>query len=77
MISMARGLRLNVVAEGVEMPDQEAFLTSCGCDIVQGYLYSRPVPATQLEPLLPRLASAEKARSFDNDVIDALPAGHV
>jgi diguanylate cyclase (GGDEF)-like protein/PAS domain S-box-containing protein len=77
MISMARGLRLNVVAEGVEMPDQEAFLTSCGCDIVQGYLYSRPVPATQLEPLLPRLASAEKARSFDNDTIDALPAGHV
>jgi len=77
MISMARGLRLNVVAEGVEMPDQEAFLISRGCDIVQGYLYGRPVSATQLEPLLPALASDKKARSFDNATTDALPAGHV
>jgi diguanylate cyclase (GGDEF)-like protein/PAS domain S-box-containing protein len=45
MIAMARGLRLTVVAEGVEMPDQEAFLASRGCDAVQGYLYSRPLPA--------------------------------
>jgi diguanylate cyclase (GGDEF)-like protein/PAS domain S-box-containing protein len=77
MISMARGLRLNVVAEGVEMPDQEAFLASRGCDIVQGYLYSRPVSATHLEALLPHVPSDKKARSFDNDPIDALPAGHV
>lgn len=52
MISMAHGLRMNVVAEGVEMPDQEAFLASRGCDVVQGYLYSRPVPAVQIEHLL-------------------------
>ncbi len=52
MISMAHGLRMNVVAEGVEMPDLEAFLASRGCDVVQGYLYSRPVPAVQLEHLL-------------------------
>jgi diguanylate cyclase (GGDEF)-like protein/PAS domain S-box-containing protein len=77
MISMARGLRLNVVAEGVEMPDQEAFLVSRGCDIVQGYLYGRPVSANQLENLLPRLSPDKKARSFDNAAVDALPAGHV
>jgi EAL domain-containing protein (putative c-di-GMP-specific phosphodiesterase class I) len=52
MISMAHGLRMNVVAEGVEMPDQEAFLASRGCDMVQGYLYSRPVPAFQIEHML-------------------------
>jgi diguanylate cyclase (GGDEF)-like protein/PAS domain S-box-containing protein len=52
IISMAHGLRMNVVAEGVEMPDQEAFLATHGCDLVQGYLYSRPVPAAQLEPML-------------------------
>ncbi len=54
MISMAHGLRMNVVAEGVEMPDQEAFLASRGCDVVQGYLYSRPLPAVQIEHLLER-----------------------
>ncbi len=53
MITMAQGLRLNVVAEGVEMPDQEAFLASRGCDVIQGYLVSRPLPANQMEVLLP------------------------
>ena len=52
MITMAQGLKLNVVAEGVEMPDQEAFLASKGCDVIQGYLVSRPVPAAQIETLL-------------------------
>jgi diguanylate cyclase (GGDEF)-like protein/PAS domain S-box-containing protein len=54
MIAMARGLQLHVVAEGVEMPDQEAFLNNLGCDTAQGFLYSRPVPADQIKALLPR-----------------------
>ena len=48
MIAMARGLKLAIVAEGVEMPDQEAYLAGRGCDVVQGYLYSRPVPGPAL-----------------------------
>nr|WP_236651233.1 EAL domain-containing protein [Aquabacterium fontiphilum] len=52
MIAMAHGLRLHVVAEGVEMPDQEAFLAAHGCDVAQGYLYGRPMPADQVAPLL-------------------------
>ncbi|MGE5451793.1 MAG: EAL domain-containing protein [Acidobacteriota bacterium] len=52
MITMAQGLRMNVVAEGVEMPDQEAFLASRGCDVIQGYLVSRPLPANQMETWL-------------------------
>ncbi|RZL11857.1 MAG: EAL domain-containing protein [Rubrivivax sp.] len=55
MISLAHNLKMRVVAEGVEMPDQEAFLHARGCDIAQGYLFSRPVPAAQIEKLLPRL----------------------
>jgi len=54
MISLAHNLRMRVVAEGVEMPDQEAFLSARGCDTAQGYLFSRPVPANQVEKLLPR-----------------------
>jgi len=52
MIALARGLNLSVVAEGVEMPDQETFLHAMGCDVVQGFLYSRPVPPLQIEAML-------------------------
>jgi diguanylate cyclase (GGDEF)-like protein len=61
MIALARGMNLNVVAEGVEMPDQEAFLSSLGCDIAQGYLYSRPVPADQIEVLFHDSEASEKS----------------
>ena len=54
MIAMAHGLRLQVVAEGVEMPDQEAYLASLGCDVAQGYLHGRPQSAEQITPLLKR-----------------------
>lgn len=43
IIAMAQRLRLSVVAEGVEDVRQLAFLGKCGCDILQGYLYSRPL----------------------------------
>lgn len=43
IISMARGLRLKVVAEGVETPEQLAFLRAEHCDAVQGYLLYRPL----------------------------------
>jgi diguanylate cyclase (GGDEF)-like protein/PAS domain S-box-containing protein len=69
MISMAHGLRMNVVAEGVEMPDQEAFLAAQGCDVVQGYLYSRPVPALQLEQLLGDMAAAEGIASEKSTIV--------
>jgi PAS domain S-box-containing protein len=52
IISMAHSLRMMVVAEGVETPEQAAFLRSAGCDRMQGYLFGRPVPATQIEPKL-------------------------
>src|SRR5439155_27068449 len=45
VVSMAHGLDLEVVAEGVETDGQRAFLERLGCDHGQGYLFSRPVEA--------------------------------
>lgn len=52
IIAMAQGLGLSVVAEGVETGEQLAFLRRHGCDVMQGYLFSRPVAADAFERLL-------------------------
>ncbi|MGE4528302.1 MAG: EAL domain-containing protein, partial [Rhodospirillaceae bacterium] len=46
IIGMAKNLDLKLVAEGVETVEQARFLKDHGCDMAQGYLYSRPVPAS-------------------------------
>lgn len=48
IIAMAHGLKPSVVAEGVETVEQLRFLESFSCDMVQGYLVSRPLPADQI-----------------------------
>jgi diguanylate cyclase len=53
VISMASALGLQVVAEGVETDAQRELLTRLGCDHGQGYFFSRPVPAAQLQAMLP------------------------
>ncbi len=61
IIAMAHGLGLPVVAEGVESPEQLAFLRRQRCDRVQGYLFSRPVPAGEVRALLAGDAEAHTA----------------
>jgi diguanylate cyclase (GGDEF)-like protein/PAS domain S-box-containing protein len=51
-IALAHGLSLDVVAEGVETVEQRDCLLRMGCELLQGYLYSRPLPADQMAQLL-------------------------
>jgi EAL domain-containing protein (putative c-di-GMP-specific phosphodiesterase class I) len=48
IVALARSLRLRVVAEGVETAAQAEFLRQLGCDLMQGYLLSRPLPGDDL-----------------------------
>lgn len=52
IITMGHGLGLTVVAEGVETKRQLEKLRELGCDIIQGYYYSRPLPADEMTQLL-------------------------
>ena len=52
IISLAHGLRMGVIAEGVETIEQLDYLRGCGCDEVQGHIFSVPQPVERLEPLL-------------------------
>jgi len=52
VMHMAHWLNISVIAEGVETLRQADYLMSIGCDVVQGYLYSRPLPVTAFEKLL-------------------------
>ncbi len=51
-ISLAHNLHLLAIAEGVETREQLAHLRASGCDQAQGYLFSRPLPANEIPPLL-------------------------
>ncbi|HNP52422.1 MAG TPA: EAL domain-containing protein, partial [Nitrosomonas nitrosa] len=52
IIAMARGLKLEVLAEGVETEQQLSFLQQHDCDYYQGYLFHRPAPPAQLDKWL-------------------------
>jgi diguanylate cyclase (GGDEF)-like protein len=52
VITMAHNLKLKVIAEGVESEGQLALLAASYCDEIQGFLFSKPVPATEMEAML-------------------------
>lgn len=59
MIRLAKSFALKTVAEGVETADQVSALKEMGCDVIQGYYFSRPLPADEFERFLePKIAPA-------------------
>jgi len=62
IISMAHSLRLKVVAEGVDAEEQAKALDRLGCDQLQGYLFSKPLPFDDMTVLLGRAAGKDEAR---------------
>lgn len=58
MIELAHELKLQVIAEGVEHEEQLAFLRDCGCDYIQGFLFSKPMPLEDFQAALARRPSS-------------------
>lgn len=63
IIVMAHKLGIKVIAEGVETETQNQLLKDFGCDYGQGYLYSKPVPASDFEALFCERPVKQKSRS--------------
>jgi EAL domain-containing protein (putative c-di-GMP-specific phosphodiesterase class I) len=75
IISMGKALGMTVVAEGVETPEQQAFLRSHACDEMQGFLFSKPVPPRQMAELLraaPALESPALQPELDSGLESAV-----
>lgn len=60
IINIARTMEMYVVAEGIETEEQRAVLTELGCDYLQGFLFSRPLPAEQIPWLLLQINSQKQ-----------------
>jgi len=52
IVDLSKGLDLKVIAEGVETKEQYEILKKLGCQIIQGYYFSRPIPSGDAETLL-------------------------
>lgn len=57
IISMAKDLKITVLAEGVETEQQKEFLKESHCDIIQGYYYAKPMPAEQFAMYLDKVSA--------------------
>ncbi|MFS0851616.1 putative bifunctional diguanylate cyclase/phosphodiesterase [Novosphingobium panipatense] len=63
VLDLARNLGISTVAEGIETPAQAAYLARKGCDVGQGYLFGRPMPAARVGELI-EVWNAAAARSL-------------
>ena len=60
IIDIAKYIKVKVVAEGVETVGQLSLLKDAGCELVQGYYFSRPLPAEEFEKLIEREIALER-----------------
>ncbi len=68
IIAMGQSMNLDLVAEGVETSEQFNFLTTQGANVIQGYLFSRPVTAEELKPMLAPGYFMEQIREIRADL---------
>ena len=52
VINMAKSIDIYTVAEGVETKEQQQFLQTIGCDMIQGYIFSKPLPIDEFNKYL-------------------------
>ena len=74
VIALAHGLRIEVVAEGIETETQFRLLREMGCDVGQGYLFARPLPAVEAGRLLTSIRSGGVTRAKVLALADTGPA---
>ncbi|MFA6947996.1 MAG: EAL domain-containing protein, partial [Eubacteriales bacterium] len=74
VIRMAHWLGMTVVTEGVETNRQRDFLEGIGCDIAQGYFYSKPIPAIDYEKLYVDIPLGDKEKKHSDDKVKNAPA---
>ncbi|MGK5073577.1 EAL domain-containing protein [Janthinobacterium sp. ZB1P44] len=67
IISMAHSMKLDVIAEGVENDAQLAYLRRHGCDEMQGYYFSRPVPQEEFEQMLMKGQQLQAPQDADSE----------
>jgi predicted signal transduction protein with EAL and GGDEF domain len=77
LVVLGRGLDAVVVAEGVESESQFEVLRRLGCDLVQGYLFGRPVAGREIRERILALQSAETAGVEGPDAAGASPHGRL
>lgn len=70
IFNFAQRLKLSTVAEGVETKEQLEFLRTCGCELIQGYYFSRPIPQNEYEQLL----NIPQEKNETGDIIETQPA---
>ena len=74
VIAMARSLNIKTVAEGVETLDVVDFLKLVGCTLIQGYIYSKPLPLTEFEERLDNEnIDTDDGIEFDFDKFEVVP----
>ena len=64
VVQMAKSLALDVIAEGAETKSQITFLTNIGCDNIQGYYFSRPIPCDQFEELIRKTLDTDESQGM-------------
>jgi diguanylate cyclase (GGDEF)-like protein/PAS domain S-box-containing protein len=62
IIELGRGLGMTLIAEGAERPEEVTVLTGFGCDVIQGYVFARPVPADEAMAVSARIEADWRVR---------------